>query len=361
MPKSLFISYDHLSLTQNISIHPSSIYIRHRIYLQYLVAYQFVYSYFIIYIPTTTYHSSSFHFSVMNFPYMIGLEQLGFHVIEVPTPVNTSAIKHKFLREHIDKNGCCGAAELIKLTSYLLYEYHRVIHLDADTLFLNPIDELFARNYSLIYTTDPNMATFKGIDKMPVQGGFIILQPSYHDYQNLINIVMNIEFGSGTGWNRSKIGWFWGGMTVQGVLPYYYNRLTTPNRSQIIDRCYYNTMADSDDCIQKKLIELKSAHFTVCQKPWKCYRAYVNTLCGELHKRWFQLRQEAEEVYNISYHIKNPQISSCGKGGPMNYRMMDLSNVVIPHDRIPFVIPDNSPDFYAPIKEAGYILGSKYN
>lgn len=48
----------------------------------------------------------------------VGLRRLGFHVIEVPTPVNTSAIKFPFLRDHIDKNGCCGAAELIKLTSY---------------------------------------------------------------------------------------------------------------------------------------------------------------------------------------------------------------------------------------------------
>lgn len=47
-----------------------------------------------------------------------GLHRLGFHVIEVPTPVNTSAIRFPFLRDHIDKNGCCGAAELIKITSY---------------------------------------------------------------------------------------------------------------------------------------------------------------------------------------------------------------------------------------------------
>lgn len=31
------------------------------------------------------------------------------------------------------------------------------------------MDELFARDYSLIYTTDPNMASYKGEDKMPVQ------------------------------------------------------------------------------------------------------------------------------------------------------------------------------------------------
>lgn len=79
----------------------------------------------------------------------VGLRRLGFHVLEVPTPVNISAIKFQFLREHIDKNGCCGAAELIKLTSYRyiswlfplhgliilrLTQYDRVIHLDADTI-----------------------------------------------------------------------------------------------------------------------------------------------------------------------------------------------------------------------------------
>ena len=60
---------------------------------------------------------------------------------------------------------------------------------------------------------------------------------------------MTTEFTQGGAWNRSKIGWFWGGMTVQGLLPYYYNAVTTPGRSQIVDRCYYNTMADTDDCM----------------------------------------------------------------------------------------------------------------
>lgn len=74
------------------------------------------------------------------------------------------------------------------------------------------------------------------------------MEPSEKIYTDLVNIVMNVEFAQGGGWNRSKIGWFWGGMTVQGVLPYYYNKVTTPGRSQIVDRCYYNTMADTDPC-----------------------------------------------------------------------------------------------------------------
>jgi hypothetical protein len=87
------------------------------------------------------------------------LVRLGYHVIEVPTPINSSAIKFDFLREKINKNGCCGAAELIKLNSYRLLQYDWVVHMDADTFFSNPITELFDRNYSLIYTTDPNMVS----------------------------------------------------------------------------------------------------------------------------------------------------------------------------------------------------------
>ena len=116
------------------------------------------------------------------------LEKLGFHVIEATTPINVSAITHDWLRQKINKNGCCGASELIKLNSYRLTQYHRVLHMDADTILINvsivftlffdfilifvilkPISELLDRNYSLVYTTDPNMATHKGERHMPVQ------------------------------------------------------------------------------------------------------------------------------------------------------------------------------------------------
>lgn len=50
---------------------------------------------------------------------------------------------------------------------------------------------------------------------------------------------MTTEFRRGSAWNGSKIGWFWGGMTVQGVLPYYYNLITAKGRAQIVDRCTY--------------------------------------------------------------------------------------------------------------------------
>ncbi len=44
-------------------------------------------------------------------------------------------------------------------------------------------------------------------------------------------------------------GWFWGGKTVQGLLAYYYNNYTAPGRSLRVDRCTYNTMADTPECL----------------------------------------------------------------------------------------------------------------
>ena len=37
-------------------------------------------------------------------------------------------------------------------------------------------------------------------------------------------------------------------LAPQGVLPYYYNVLADPHRSQKVDRCIYNSMADSPEC-----------------------------------------------------------------------------------------------------------------
>lgn len=99
------------------------------------------------------------------------LRQIGYSVIEAPTPINVSAIKGKFLREHInDKAGCCGAAELIKLYSYRLAlitllsslvtifrltDFEWVVHLDADVIVTQVLNDItialtpfFSRSWS---------------------------------------------------------------------------------------------------------------------------------------------------------------------------------------------------------------------
>ncbi len=275
------------------------------------------------------------------------LSNLGYHVIESIVPINSSAIKFKWFREHIDKNGCCGSSELIKLNSYRLLDYYRVVHLDADVILLNPIEELFNLNYSLIYTTDPNMASHKGEDKLPVQGGFIIIQPNLNDYYNLINLIMTVEFRSGSAWNGTKIGWFWGGMTVQGILPYYYNLITEPNRSYKVNRCIYNTMVDVPECKVQHITELKSAHFTVCQKPWGCFKYYDSPLCGNLHEEWFKLRKLTEEYFSMNIE-NNP----CPQSGHKHYKTMNIDNAIKRNES--YVQIDNNPNILYPIGNHGY-------
>jgi hypothetical protein len=41
------------------------------------------------------------------------------------------------------------------------------------------------------------MASYKGEDKLPVQGGFLIMKPDVDDYKNIINIMMTTEFRKG--------------------------------------------------------------------------------------------------------------------------------------------------------------------
>jgi alpha-N-acetylglucosamine transferase len=96
-------------------------------------------------------------------------------VIETPTPINETTIQGKFLREHInDKAGCCGAKELLKLYSYRMTQFDWVVHVDVDVMFLKGLDSVFQMiDYSILYTTDPNMAGSKLLDRQPAQVGLL--------------------------------------------------------------------------------------------------------------------------------------------------------------------------------------------
>lgn len=136
-------------------------------------------------------------------------------LIERGLPLEIGEIKGAFLRQNIVKNGCCGASELLKLYAWMLTDYHRVVHLDMDSLVLQSMDELFDMEMDLIYTCDYGMMTPHS-KACPVQGGFFILRPDPEHYENMVGIVKEGEFNDSKGWGASGIGWFWGGMTIQG-------------------------------------------------------------------------------------------------------------------------------------------------
>jgi len=84
-----------------------------------------------------------------------------------------------------------------------------------------------------------------------------------------------------------------------------------------------------DDCRVTPIDQLKTIHYTACKKPWSCPTARTNgndrkqrsridteatdiTTCMLLHREWFLVRKEFEELhYSVS---KNEEILSRNTG-----------------------------------------------
>ena len=70
------------------------------------------------------------------------LESLGYNVIISDIPFDVNDISGEY-RDKIEKNGCCGSKEFMKLWSYSLVEHDIVVHVDTDVFFIKPLDVLF--------------------------------------------------------------------------------------------------------------------------------------------------------------------------------------------------------------------------
>eukprot|EP00611_Tribonema_gayanum_P001807 TRINITY_DN1131_c0_g2_i2.p1 TRINITY_DN1131_c0_g2~~TRINITY_DN1131_c0_g2_i2.p1 ORF type:complete len:368 (-),score=122.56 TRINITY_DN1131_c0_g2_i2:1084-2187(-) len=226
------------------------------------------------------------------------LGALGWRVLERGVPLDIAQIEGEKLRNRIDKSGCCGASELIKLWAFSLTEYYRVLHLDVDALMLQPVDELIARDVELVYTTDVKMAP--NAHNMPVQGGFLLCRPSQATFDELVGIVKKGDWAPNVGWARSGIGFFHGGPTIQGLLAYYYRFFKPPELSYEADRCAFNHMWDTPECRSYALGDVHSVHFTQsCPKPWVC-TARRQAGCDALSERWYALRAAARAARGLA-------------------------------------------------------------
>jgi hypothetical protein len=205
---------------------------------------------------------------------------LGFELLERPTPVNVSDIQGDILRERIVTNGCCGERELIKLEAYRLVQHKVVIHLDLDVLVLQPMDPIIdfildpssfqktqnnndtekllrevpimwpekpiPDDIQLLFTKDYNVVAPRRKDK-PFQGGFFVVKPSLVAYNLMVKTVLEGDYRDGghggKGWG-GVVGPFHGGMTIQGLLPWFYENLV-PGYAVELNRCVYNNIADN--------------------------------------------------------------------------------------------------------------------
>jgi hypothetical protein len=267
------------------------------------------------------------------------LEKLGYSVLSVDVPVPVKDIEGDYLRENVHRNGCCGELEFIKLWAYTLIEHPFVVHLDLDTMILKPLDELFdaANNdntenidavmwpeehhtntpIDAFFTRDYNMRP-AGKKPVGVQGGFLVIKPSMNAFNEFKGIIRKGDFNK-KGWGGLGFGPFYGSMTFQGIIPYYYDALH-PGTAVELNRCIYNQMADNprdqrtvnnivhgncrdgreecEDCRERGIEEIKTAHFTLCQKPWECLPhdadLLQHRLCRKLFSEWYRIRADLE-------------------------------------------------------------------
>ena len=274
------------------------------------------------------------------------LEKHGWRILERPLPVALDEIENQEYAQKMRDSGCCGADEFLKLWAYTLTEYHRVVHLDMDSIIFRNMDELYLMDKELLFTGDYNMKG--GSPVAPAQGGFLVVRPSLKTFDDFRAVIRKGDHGP-RGWGGSRIGNFWGGQTIQGIVPYFYHVLH-PGEAQEMNRCVYNCMVDNpyhphttrcldgnptcEDCRLQKMENVASAHFTICQKPWTCNK-HTNprnaVLCEQFHDRWFSLRDELEKELGIdpSYRAKNSRyknsLGMCAGYGSDKYIPIPMS------------------------------------
>ena len=332
------------------------------------------------------------------------LQDLGYVLVRRETPVKVEDIEGEFLRTRIRSNGCCGEKELVKLEAYTFVQHPIVVHLDLDVLVLKPLDPLFdwmiqnpndgktdhdvsdlhamwpekdlpprvnafftrdckskksdpcgigamvivsddlLNVFSLSILLTDNMIDDVTRKYKPVQGGFLVLRPDVNVYNEFVSIIKKGDFQEDTGWG-GILGMFYGCMTFQGVIPYYYDILH-PGQAVEVNRCVFNQMADNpkdkrtvndipqgrcrtgedecEDCRNRPISEIVTAHFTLCQKPWLCLAMEENIiqsrLCRKLHHEWHRIRSDMEQSWGRpelgpGQYQKEHFYGHCGKNG----------------------------------------------
>eukprot|EP00873_Tetraselmis_striata_P014673 jgi/Tetstr1/434937/TSEL_023933.t1 len=229
------------------------------------------------------------------------LTAMGWRVLDKHLPFSVDDIQGQHLREKVRNSGCCGADEMLRLYAYTLTQYHRVVSMDMDTIMLRPVDELFEGDFSLLAVEDHSLAVKAWTDvQPPFNGGFWVVKPSKRVFTHLFAIFKEGDFRPGSGWGGTRIGYCYGGETVQGLLPYYYTHYAIQHNHgvsyRVIDHCLYNNMKDNTRCNDTPLTDIRVTHFTACQKPWICLTHISHAPshnCFGVHGEWARLWHQA--------------------------------------------------------------------
>jgi hypothetical protein len=255
-----------------------------------------------------------------------------------------------------------------------LIDYPIVVHLDLDSLILRPLDDLFdamldgnSENGKIPVMFDENLPDKNPIDAfftrdynmvnpghkhVGVQGGFLVLRPSMEAFHNYVDVVLEGNFKQGNGWGGKGYGGYFGAQQIQGICSYYYDYLH-PGTGVELNRCYYNAMTDAprqeksgkcrdgreecQDCRDVNVEDVKSVHFTLCSKPWKCPEwagmdKKGKKICQAFHGEWFRIREDLEKTRNEQFvnpgGVQRPEIfrGFCNSGHERGYIPILIDN-----------------------------------
>eukprot|EP00928_Gymnodinium_smaydae_P004468 TRINITY_DN11517_c0_g4_i1.p2 TRINITY_DN11517_c0_g4~~TRINITY_DN11517_c0_g4_i1.p2 ORF type:complete len:424 (-),score=105.79 TRINITY_DN11517_c0_g4_i1:35-1306(-) len=261
----------------------------------------------------------------------LALQGAGIHnVMRYPVLMPAEKIKNAAVREAQLKRSSDGsfqfAEEQIKYWGLYMTEYDRVLVLDADSLVLDPMDELMELPEDFVGTYDHGLDVPNSVSP-PVQGGFLLFRPSLKDLRRIRHLTGegDFHFGGKAGWKNSGVGYAYGGTGPDGMLAYFYQRGALSrmekhgkkelpeilgaaplkgSRMRAVDRSVYDLVLNQrlKEEVDKQnhdevLANVKSVHFTGdCPKPWICRDDWAKQfwLCSGLHDRWWQMRADLE-------------------------------------------------------------------
>jgi len=151
-------------------------------------------------------------------------------VVRRPVPVPLADIQSAIARGEMGHTQGTGKGvtfaleeEQIKYWGLALTQFDRVLVLDADTIVMDPMDELMELQDDFVGTYDFGVDCC-GSRIPPVQGGFLLFRPNATDFENVNALTREGDWAAGWGWKRSRIGYWYGGIGPDGLLQYYFNK-----------------------------------------------------------------------------------------------------------------------------------------
>jgi hypothetical protein len=228
------------------------------------------------------------------------LYSLGYTVLNGKSPIKT-----------VDR-------EYIKVYALSLTNHKIVVTMEADTLLLQPLDQLF--DLMLEGTVAPDLAhkndvipdqvnfiSTKTADKS-VDHSFFIARTSKDAYPKMLELMKE---------NPSR------------SFDNFLNDVYGKDHFEL-DSCVYNTYVMWDDeCQETPLDTMKLVHYSSCGAPWDC-PTVDGDACQELHRMWHQNRRLLDE--DLHNNVPDPDtgmpntLGYCSEDGEFEPIKIDIVN-----------------------------------